>query len=62
MSESKVIFEPHPVTPERKAELRAQGLRIFDAIFKPAGDDTAPAEADPAEKPAVRLGRPPKAK
>lgn len=31
------IFEPHPVLPERKAELRAQGYRIVDARFAPAG-------------------------
>ena len=31
-----VHYEPHPVTPERKAELRAQGLRIVDIRFAPA--------------------------
>ena len=31
----KVAYEPHPVTPERKAELRAQGFKIVDARFKP---------------------------
>lgn len=31
----EIIYEPHPVSPERKAELRAKGLRIVDAIFKP---------------------------
>lgn len=31
----KVIYEPHPVTPERKAELRAQGYTIVDVQFKP---------------------------
>lgn len=30
-----VIYEPHPVTPERKAELKAQGFRIVDARFAP---------------------------
>lgn len=30
-----VAYEPHPVTPERKAELRAKGLKILDARFKP---------------------------
>lgn len=34
----KIIYEPHPVTPERKAELRAQGFKIIDAKFKPLGD------------------------
>lgn len=33
---SDVIYEPHPVTPERKAELRALGYKIVDARFKPA--------------------------
>jgi hypothetical protein len=32
---SKIIYEPHPVSIERKAELRAQGFIILDAIFKP---------------------------
>lgn len=33
--EKKVIYEPHPVSPERKAELMAQGFRIIDAQFEP---------------------------
>lgn len=33
----KIIYEPHPVTPERKAELRGQGYTIVDAVFAPAG-------------------------
>jgi len=46
MSEDKIWYEPHPVTPERKAELRAQGFRILDAVFQPEGhenpgDDTS---------------------
>ena len=36
----EVIYEPHPVTPERKAELRAQCYKIIDAAFAPAADDT----------------------
>ena len=31
-----VIYEPHPVTPERKRELLDQGYRIIDARFAPA--------------------------
>lgn len=31
----EIIYEPHPVSPERKAELRAKGLTIVDVIFKP---------------------------
>lgn len=37
--ERPIIYEPHPVTPERKAELIAQGFRIIDAIFDPAITD-----------------------
>lgn len=31
-----VIYEKHPVSPERKAELRKQGYQILDARFAPA--------------------------
>lgn len=34
MSE-KIIYEPHPVSPERVEELRAQGFTIIDAIYDP---------------------------
>ena len=37
----QVIYEPHPVSPERKAELRAKGFKIVDAKFKPLGDEVA---------------------
>jgi len=30
-----IKYEPHPVTPERKAELIAQGYQIVDAIYAP---------------------------
>lgn len=40
-----IIYEPHPVTPERKAELVAQGYRIMDAKFAPK--DAAPAKVIP---------------
>lgn len=33
--ERPIHYEPHPVTPERKAELVAQGFRIMDAKFAP---------------------------
>lgn len=48
MKDQKVIYEPHPVTPERKAELRAQGYRIIDAKFKP--QDLEETEKDGVEK------------
>lgn len=50
----KIIYEPHPVTPERKAELRAQGYKIIDAVFKPAD------EADEASDAPAKRGRKPK--
>ncbi len=31
----KICYEPHPVTPERKKELREQGFTIIDARFDP---------------------------
>lgn len=38
MLNERVIYEPHPVSPERKAELRAQGFKIIDASFGPRVD------------------------
>ncbi len=34
-----VWYEPHPVTAERKAEIRAHGFVILDAVFKPEGHE-----------------------
>ena len=34
---SKIIYEPHPVSESRKAKLQAEGYKILDAIFAPAG-------------------------
>lgn len=31
-----IWYEPHPVSSERKAAIRAYGLRIIDAAFKPS--------------------------
>lgn len=42
--EPMIIYEPHPVTPERKAKLRGQGYTIVDAVFAPPGAKTAEAE------------------
>lgn len=41
-----IHYEPHPVSPERKAELLAKGVRIVDAVYDP---NPKPAKA---EKPA----------
>ena len=32
-----IWYEPHPVSAARKAELNAQGYKIIDAVFMPAG-------------------------
>ena len=42
---TKVIYEPHPVSAERKAELRAQGYTILDAIYRPKDAPAEPAQA-----------------
>ena len=34
-----IIYEPHPVTSERKAELLAHGYKIIDARFAPEQED-----------------------
>ncbi|MEW4469012.1 hypothetical protein AB1K62_14390 [Parasphingorhabdus sp. JC815] len=45
----KTIYEPHPVSPERKAELVEQGYKILDARFAP---DEKPEETEqPVAKP-----------
>lgn len=50
-----IAYEKHPVTPERKAELRSQGFKIIDAKF-------APDDAKPASKPTKRSKAKPAAK
>lgn len=42
-----IHYEPHPVSPDRKAELLADGVKIIDARFKPAAEAVAdePSEA-----------------
>lgn len=37
----KIAYEPHPVSPERKRELREQGFRIVDQRFKPKSIEEA---------------------
>lgn len=53
----KVIFEPHPVTPERKAELRNKGYKIIDAQFAPEGYEYPEEEQEGADKPAKKQGK-----
>lgn len=56
----KVIYEPHPINPARKAKLQAQGYKIIDAIFAPPGtplheklEVEGEEETAPAPKPVV---------
>ena len=44
--EKPIHYEPHPVSPERKAELIAKGVRIVDVAMAPAGE----AESDEARE------------
>lgn len=48
----KIAYEQHPVSPERKAELRAEGCKIIDIRFKPV--DAAEVAPEPAKRPYVR--------
>lgn len=60
-----IVYEPHPVSPERKAELLSQGVQIVDAIYAPPGaahEVIEPEDDATGEVQAVRRGRPPKAK
>lgn len=46
MTEQKIAYEPHPVAPERKAELRKAGYKIVDARLKPEGFEDGPANTE----------------
>lgn len=37
-----IVYEPHPVSRERKAELLAEGFRIVDAKYKPSEAEDVP--------------------
>jgi hypothetical protein len=50
----KIIYEPHPVTPERKAELREQGFKIIDAAFEPPKVESG---KDQTKEPAAPKGK-----
>jgi hypothetical protein len=57
--EKEIVYEPHPVSPERKAELRAKGVIILDAIFKPVDTDE-PTQDDTLAVETKKRGRPAK--
>lgn len=50
----KIAYEPHPVSAERKAELRGQGYRIIDVRFKPADAEDESPKAETESKPKTR--------
>ncbi|MCW8158979.1 hypothetical protein D7243_22695 [Stutzerimonas stutzeri] len=56
MSEQKIKYVQHPVSPEQKAELRAQGFKIIDARFAPPGEVVE--QQDEAPKPRARKTKP----
>ena len=45
-----IVYEPHPVSPERKAELRAAGFQIVDALFMPEGWANPEMPSNPFDK------------
>lgn len=61
--EKPIHHEPHPVSPERKAELLAKGVRIVDAVYAPADwkpEGEAPKGKQKAEPKAKPEGEAPK--
>jgi len=53
MSERKIVYLPHPVSPETKAKHLAAGERIMDIRFAPQGYQAAPKPApEPMPEPA----------
>jgi hypothetical protein len=46
----QIAYEPHPVSAERKAELRAAGIKIVDLRFAPADHVVEVAEPAPAKR------------
>lgn len=46
----QIAYEPHPVSPERKAELKAAGFKIIDLRFRPADHVVEVSEPVPAKR------------
>lgn len=55
MSEQKIAYEKHPVSSERKAELRSKGFKIIDIQFKPKDADSEPEAGGTGRKPSHGL-------
>lgn len=57
MAKREVIYEPHPVSPERKAELVKAGYKIRDAAYAPAAEAAKAAMEAPSAVSAVDIGK-----
>ncbi|ARO24749.1 hypothetical protein TAL182_CH03003 [Rhizobium sp. TAL182] len=56
MTEKPIAYEPHPVSPERKAELVAAGFKIVDAVYAPKSETVALREDGPTVEEYVAAG------
>lgn len=57
MDKRPITYEPHPVTPERRAELIHAGYRIIDAIYAPKDAITAQPKQSVADYRAQHRGK-----
>ena len=56
--ERPIVYEPHPVSRERKAELLAEGFRIVDAKYRPSeAEDVLPPDLIASMPPADDLSK-----
>ena len=51
----KIAYEKHPVSKERKAELRAKGFKIIDARFDPNRSDEDGAKPLPTREEVAKM-------
>ncbi len=54
----EIAYEPHPVSKERKAELRAKGLKIIDARFDPNRSDEEAPKPLPTREEIAKMPKP----
>lgn len=57
MDKRPIIYEPHPVAPERRADLIKAGYRIIDAIYAPQDAITAQPKQAAADYRAQHRGK-----
>lgn len=59
MAYKEIAYEPHPVLPERKRELNANGFKIVDIAFAPEGYKAPQAQVQqPEQEQRKQRGRP----